>query len=241
MHNSSCCVKTVVQKRWDTLIGAGIPCKRWDCPQCAPKKRKRIAHRAASGLPERFITPTVNPKAFHSPEDAAVALRAAWTRIMLEVRRKWPKVDHQYFCVFEVTKAGWPHLHVLYRGCFIPQKWLSWRLKVHLDSPIVDIRKVRSKKHATNYVIKYLMKQNTRLATVYRHSNSRRWKIIHDPPNPLAWKNFEGPTAIYDGNPDLWADRYFNAGWEVSMSGLFFETRPPPEVMNRWKQEPLEA
>lgn len=228
MVQTRCCVKTVLQRRENSTAVAGVRCKRWECPDCGPRKRRAVARKAASGHPQRLITPTVNTQAFDTPEDAARALRRAWTTLMQEIRRRWPGVDHQYMCVFEVTKAGWPHLHVLYRGTYLPQKWLSEKMGLYIQSPIVDIRKVKGKKQAINYVSKYLSKGTVRLDPVYRYSSSRRWVLDREPENPYAWKNYGGFIQILDGHPDYYRFIFQANGFIIEGEGTYFEARPPP-------------
>ena len=59
----------------------------------------------------------------------------------------------------EVNRNWHPHLHVLTQGTFFDQKMLStlWKT-VTGDSPVVDIRAVKSKKHVAKYVSKYVTK-----------------------------------------------------------------------------------
>lgn len=54
----------------------------------------------------------------------------------------WDKPHGFEYClVWELHKNGWPHLHILTRGCFIPQKWLSYWWNRLGIGPIVWIKR----------------------------------------------------------------------------------------------------
>ena len=97
----------------------------------------------------RFLTLTTSNE---SNED----IYASFEKFVKRVRRKFGHFE--YAAVREWTVKGKPHLHVLFRGNYMDQKWISsaWS-EVH-SSFIVDIRKVTSLKKAANYLMKYLVK-----------------------------------------------------------------------------------
>ena len=97
----------------------------------------------------RFLTLTTSNE---SKED----IYASFEKFVKRVRRKFG--NFEYVAVREWTVKGKPHLHVLFRGNYMDQKWISdaWS-DVH-SSFIVDIRKVSSLKKAANYLMKYLVK-----------------------------------------------------------------------------------
>ncbi|MBA7716670.1 hypothetical protein ES703_125744 [subsurface metagenome] len=79
-----------------------------------------------------------------------------------------------YIRVIEYTKSGYEHVHMIYRGVYIPQPVLSrlWQ-EIH-QAPIVDIRSVKaSKQHlrgAAAELAKYMAKEGCR-----RYSWSWGW------------------------------------------------------------------
>jgi hypothetical protein len=83
------------------------------------------------------------------------------------------------------TSEGNGVVHILYRGCFIPQAWLSnaWR-DIH-NSPVVDIRVVRPFRGLGRYIVsQYLSDQDSAFQRyswswgwVYR-GFVRNWKTI---------------------------------------------------------------
>jgi hypothetical protein len=131
-------------------------CGRWDCPVCGPKKRKIWFARLLSGKPDRLITVTHRPTTEYSPQEAATKLKRTWSRFADNQRRKGR--DMEYAWCLQWHKNGFPHLHILQRGAYIPQAELSLYFRKKLNSPIVDIRKNKSKNQAANYIIRYILR-----------------------------------------------------------------------------------
>lgn len=102
-----------------------------------------------------------------------------------------------FVAVFEETKAGWPHLHILCRAPYIPQNYLSGLAAKYLRSPVVDIRKVYNRRHASRYVAKYIAKGPAKFNACKRYWRSQDYcesaaadKPIHDSNQP-AWRERE--------------------------------------------------
>lgn len=121
-------------------------------------RRRQVIAEAKAGKPNRFVTLTSNPSWGPNPEFRARRLVDAWRHIVREHRRKFKTSKMQYLAVMERTEKGEPHLHILCRGPYINQKWLSARMKELNRAPIVDVRIVRSTKQASRYVAKYVGK-----------------------------------------------------------------------------------
>lgn len=88
-----------------------------------------------------------------------------------------------HFWVMEEHKSGWPHMHILWRGRYIPQWWLSDQLDELIQSPIVDIRRVKSPAQRAAYIAKYVGKKPHQFGTTKRYSQSRNYKL------PSEWSN----------------------------------------------------
>ena len=131
-------------------------CHRWDCPTCGPKKRKLWFARLMSGKPERLITVTHRPTTDYGPEEATKRLKRTWSRFADNQRRKGRECEYAW-CV-QYHKNGFPHLHILQRGSYIPQSELSLYFRLKLNSPIVDIRRNKSKNQAAAYIIRYILR-----------------------------------------------------------------------------------
>jgi len=122
----------------------------------ARRRRGRGFHRAMSGLRLggglRLITLTTSEASW----EAGKIIQKSWRALLMRLRRRgWCT---GYVRVVEFTKAGLPHYHVIIRGRYIPQSYLSriWAA-IHL-SPIVDVRRVRGRVGAASYLAKYLGK-----------------------------------------------------------------------------------
>lgn len=155
-------------------IRAGrIWCKSWNCEHCAPKRRQQLKAQAAAGKPTTLITITQPYGSHETADEAAKALVHAW-RMTLQLgqrENRFPRI--QYIAVFEETKKGWPHLHILARAPFIDQQWLSRTMEHFGAGAIVDIRRVYSARHAARYVGKYVSK------APHRYEGCKRYWRTH--------------------------------------------------------------
>lgn len=89
-----------------------------------------------------------------------------------------------YLWVIEATQNGWPHMHILWRGRYIPQQWLSEQLAELLGSPVCDIRRVRDRAAAAGYVSKYCGKNPHKFGTTKRYSQTRNYQL----PEESTWE-----------------------------------------------------
>jgi len=200
-----------------------LTCRSWMCEWCAPERRRRLMASAAGGAPQRFLTLTVNPTIGNSPDDRLSLLSAAWRTAVKRLRRKYGQSTIQYLAIVEATKHGEPHLHILMRSPYIPQSEISDIMRELIDSPIVDIRKIKNTRELIRYVAKYVTKEPHHFGTGKRYWSSQRWELPQDPDEERdafraqKWTidhryianviNFltvyEGYVAIRDG-PDYW-------------------------------------
>ena len=160
------CVRTAVRYeapvREDQGLMSSLDSRQQKCTEpglsseASRRRRGRGFHRAMSGLRLggnlKLITFTTSEESWAAGKSIQRSFRAL---IMQLRRRGW---CDGYVRVTEFTKRGRPHYHVILRGRFIAQSWLSdtWRA-IHL-SPIVDVRKVWQKVKAASYLAKYLGK-----------------------------------------------------------------------------------
>lgn len=132
-----------------------IPQKHWSFRQ------KRLYHRTMSGLELakemgesiRFMTLTSSPD--------STDINHGFRCLVKRIRRKYGKFE--YIAAREYTQSGLIHIHLLYRGSYIPQRWLSNAWKRLNNARIVDIRLIdmqrRKKSQIGAYMVKYLTKQ----------------------------------------------------------------------------------
>ena len=155
-----------------------LPCKRWSCPDCCHKRRARLCHEAHRGRPDTFMTLTVNPEVGTGPDHRARLLKESFTKIIRQARKQAQNEKIEYMAVFELTKQGEPHLHILLRSTWIDQKWLSKRMDEEMGAPIVDIRRVKNPKSASLYVSKYVSKNPERFPGCKRYWRSQGYFVI---------------------------------------------------------------
>lgn len=132
------------------------------------KRKRRCFHRVLSGLERggyiRFLTLTSSPQ---SPPDIHHSFR------ILVKRLERRKLLQGYIQVPELTKKGYCHKHILFRGSYIAQALLSrWWKEIH-NAEIIDIRAfipVRGNKAMAGYMAKYMTKEG-----VKRYSWSWGW------------------------------------------------------------------
>ncbi len=160
-------------------------CRSWNCAHCQPIRRRQLMAQAASGAPTRFITLTVNPQTYSSPEERLRALAWAWRNAVKRIRREHPGKDIEYLAIVEATERGEPHLHILYRGPFLPQWQLSKWMADYINAPIVDIRRVDSINAAVKYVAKYITKKPEQFGTAKRYWKSTGYELSEKPTLPI--------------------------------------------------------
>ncbi|GAJ20151.1 unnamed protein product, partial [marine sediment metagenome] len=83
-------------------------------------------------------------------------IRRAFAKIVKRIRKTWPPFD--YFAVVEFTKRDAAHLHVLTRGTYIDQAWLSRNWEQLTGAHRVDIQRIPQGKKEVLHVTKYVLK-----------------------------------------------------------------------------------
>lgn len=170
-----CVLGSVVEHLFDTALTYDLSCRRWSCDECCEDRAAELVRLAAAGKPTHFITLTCDPALWPSPADAARAMQDARAELVRRIRKLGPGFPFEYFSVWEATRAGWPHLHILARTDYIEQAWLSATWADLTGAPIVDIRKVERPEDAASYVAKYVGKDPHHFGTNNRYSRSRAW------------------------------------------------------------------
>ncbi len=147
-------------------------CRSWPCDECRPGRTKRLVFEAKSGQPNLFITLTTRRRPGGSPAAAARSLANAWR----QVRREYVRVHGQgslaFLSVFEETQHGWPHLHIVARGKWVDQRWLSKRMGALINAPIVWVKAIKGLGQIAAYISKYIAKNPHRFAGTKRYWRS---------------------------------------------------------------------
>jgi len=179
-----------------------VKCRRWSCEVCGPQRRASVIRQALNGSPTRFVTITCRRRDGVTPEDAARELVRAWRIVIRLFRKLHQAAEVEYFAVFEATRLGWPHMHLLLRSPFMAQRWLSAQMARLIGSPVVDIRRVDPSKRPAAYVAKYIGKDLHRFGTLKRYWQSKGYQSEEDKsfertfPSDLTWERRDLPIAM---------------------------------------------
>ncbi len=154
------------------LTAIPLRCKCWTCYDCAPLRKKRLINECLAGAPDLFITLTSKRIPGGDPDQAAQQLVKAWRTVRARYIKAHGKSSLPFMAVFEATKNGWPHLHIVARCKWLDQGWLSQQMDALIQSPIVDVRRIKNTNKMVNYITKYCGKNPHRFQGVKRYWRS---------------------------------------------------------------------
>lgn len=172
-----CTELTLVKKKGSALTFEPLRCKRWTCEHCNPLNHKALRRKCLDGHPTTMITLTSNPAMGDSPDARARRMVEAWRLIRQSWSREHAGQKIPFIAVFERTRRGEPHIHILCRAPYIPQRWLSRRMRELSGAPVCDIRQIKNKSHAAYYVAKYLSKGTHRFIGCKRYWRSHDFDL----------------------------------------------------------------
>lgn len=213
---SLCGAWSLVKHDTSATRAIALWCRAWTCTDCAPFRIAALKRMAMAGQPSTFITLTVNPAEGQSPEERAAELSNAARIMFKRARRKFQKAKIEYLAVFEATKKGEPHLHIIARAPFIPQRWLSETMNELIKAPIVDIRRVGSMRGVARYVAKYIAKGPKPFASLKRYWSTpgydleRGKKASSDTPWGSGWRVVKEPLVVI---ADIWRSHWRPVEW----------------------------
>lgn len=168
-----CREHSLVKHEGKTLTARPLLCKCWHCEYCRPIRYSWLKRDARAGNPNLFVTLTSRVRPGITPDEAARRLVCAWRLVRAAAKRHYPGEKWEFLAVFEQTKQGWPHLHILTRGRWLDQAWLSEKMRRLDDSPVVDVRRIRSQGQVAAYVAKYVSKATAAFRGCKRYFASR--------------------------------------------------------------------
>jgi hypothetical protein len=201
-----------------------LRCRAWTCPDCAPERKTQLWMKLKSGKPDRFLTLTSRVVDSITAEQAAKDLVRAWRLIRRSLKHANPNLKLNFMAVFEATKAGWPHLHILIRGPYLVQFWLSKQMERLTDSPHVDIRKVHNGSGAASYVSKYIGKAPGKFGTLKRYWCTPAWEL-----DSKIKGRVKQQWSMQRMTLAKWCDMWRSNGGEIKMRSIYkAEARPPP-------------
>lgn len=192
-----CSEFALVKHSFPEITVIPLKCRCWHCDLCRPARRARLEAEARAGAPTLFITLTSRRRPGRSPSEAARALVRAWRTVRQEYLKRHGKSSLHFLAVFEATKQGWPHLHIVARARWVDQRWLSKRMGALIGSPIVDVRRVKSPGQVAAYVSKYIGKNPHRFEGVKRYWRSI--KYLAPAAQVEERDQLEAPIWIMDG------------------------------------------
>ncbi len=225
-----CSEAVLVNQGIDAARAVTLKCRSWNCDICQPERQAKLIAEARAGHPTTFITLTANPNEGRSAFERARGLVEAWRQVVKRAKKAYGYETVPYLCVFEATKRGEPHLHILCRVRWIGQKWLSAQMKQLTNSPIVDIRKVNNQRSVAHYVSKYIGKAPHRFETCKRYWKTKNYETENFKREPEVgyWaKTWEIRDTCLASLRDAWV----GMGWEVSQTRhmLLGRARGPPD------------
>ncbi len=166
-----------------TYVAVPIRCRSWDCPSCAKANKRRLLRRLRHASPTLFATLTTSPLTAQTPQEAFARANDAVPKLFKRWQRMHPGDRFEYFLVWERTKAGWPHAHILLVAGRVAKRWLSQQWRELTGSYIVDLQPISSPEHAANYLTKYLTKDPQVPAGYRRWRRSKGFFQTHlEPP-----------------------------------------------------------
>lgn len=164
-----------------------LRCKKWDCPHCRPVNRQRVMRKAAEGHPNLFMTLTCDPERYETPEEAARDMKRGLVALRRRIERKWKVKNIPFIVVYERTKKGWPHMHLLMRAPYMHWKVLRGMWNDITGAFEVDVREIKKRSSVLFYVTKYIGKD------LARFEGCKRWWRSHNYAEP---KKDEKPFAL---------------------------------------------
>lgn len=156
-----------------SILAHPLRCRSWNCPTCRTLNKRRLHARLPFTTPHSFLTLTCNPSAHPDPTTAFRSMSSAVNTLFKRIRRRYPSAVVEYFLIWERTKNGWPHAHLLLNAPYIPQPWLSSTWHELTGAPIVDIRAIHDATHLVSYLAKYLAKDPQAPPGMKRYRHSR--------------------------------------------------------------------
>lgn len=193
-------------------------CRSWGCDYCRPGRKREVTRAATNGNPLIFVTLTVNPAWGTDKEERARQLVLAWRAYvkLSQDEGRTPKIP--YFCVFEATANGEPHLHILCRVKWISHKHLSKFMKTWMNAPNVWVTVVRSTKRAGEYMAKYMGKEPGKFGTCKRYWQTRDYQE-HGQEDKGRKRPNKGGWVIWEQTIEKILEEFRTLEWTLTYDG----------------------
>jgi len=168
-----------------TVRSGTIPCGGWECEVCGPRNKGKLFKRVMQGQISQDVTSPYGLKmgtftyggnvkrSTSDPVQAHTEMSKAIHKLIRALKKKFG--HFHYFKVCEPhKKGGWPHFHILFAGDNIaPMQFLDAARKLWCDTYNmgfirINCKKFKNKKHAINYLLKYITKDMKPIAKYKR-------------------------------------------------------------------------
>jgi len=198
------------------LVVVPLRCRKWSCPKCGPRQKKKLIRRFVAGSPDSLLTLTTNPAMYDSKLSAFLDATRKVNLLFKRLRRAYPRRSIQYALVWEVTKKGWPHAHILLRAPFIPKALISQIWHELTGAWFIDIRAVQGAAHVAGYVAKYITKSPEVPPGCKRFRTSRSYS---DSAPPLKLRDYLscGPFERWFGSSEALRSAFTDLGAKVTL------------------------
>lgn len=207
----------------------GLRCKRWDCEICRPYNRQKVMHIAKAGKPNLFLTLTCDPARYSTPAEAARDMVRGLVLFRRKVKRRFGVDKLPFIVVFEKTKRGWPHMHLLLRAPFMHWKILRALWLDTVGAFQVDVRFIKKSSQVLFYVTKYIGKDLEKFEGCKRWWRSQNYNVLTEQKPELVRRGLMFTRIDWEFTrllAKLEAD-----GWQFSKEGRHrVEARPPPSM-----------
>lgn len=200
-----CCQRSLVKQDVFEPEACVLRCNLWKCEHCQPYKQRALKRICRAGQPDTFITLTCRAGLPGTPAEHAQQMVRAWRLIVKRAKRKFKIKKLPYLAIFERHENGEPHIHILARVSWLPQRWLSAAMDYFMQSPIVDIRRVKSVNLVVYYVAKYISKKPAAFRGCKRWWRSLDWIVDR--------------SELPDNNP-VWRDKWVVANQSLTEIGI---------------------
>lgn len=211
-----CCELCLVKRNPKSPEATLLRCRSWTCEQCVDYRRRQLKRLARAGKPTSFITLTSRATDDETADERAQKMVRAWRLIVKRAKRQFHLKRLPYLTVIEATKKGEPHLHILARVKWLPQKWLSAQCDELLNAPVVWIERINAAAKIAAYVAKYIGKAPHKFSGVKRYWRSLDY--IHD---RKTW------DEAIEANRGVWSKANYSiatAAWLFRQAGFTVET-----------------
>jgi len=172
------CREFGLRKDADEFVDLKAPaCGSWQCPECAPRRKRALIAMVLDGRGTRFVTFTLRRSPGASPDKAADFLMLSWDVFLKWLRRHHKGHEVEALSVVEMTKQGWPHLHVALRMPYTSQAILKKKWEQLTGSHQVKIKLIRQASKVAYYFAKYIGKAPARFGKHKRYFMTRKWLL----------------------------------------------------------------